>query len=135
MFPVSPNTALGLTAVGALGVCWEFIRPGTVIPGVTGSLLVVFGCNGLWRYPLDWRGAALAMTAFALFGLEARYRWRSAPGVAGAAALAVGTRILVIEPQIQWVAAIAVAIPFSGLMSFLLTVAWRARVNKRSTIF
>lgn len=124
-----------LIAAGALGICLEFIRPGMVIPGVVGCLLVTFGVWSLWHYPLEWRGAALAAGAFTLFGVEARYRLRGVAAAAGAVALMAGIRSLVVEPRIHWLAATAVAIPFSGLTSLLLAIAWRARVNKRTTIF
>ena len=134
MFQISPDWALALVAGGALGLCWEFIRPGSVLPAVAGCLLLTWGFWTLGQYPLDWRGIALALAAFSLIGLEARYRLRGVAALGGAVALAAGLRNVVVAPKIHWVAAAPVAAAFSALMSFLLSIAWRARANKR-TIF
>lgn len=71
-----------LIAFGWSGILWEFVRPGGVLPGVAGGIILLLGLS----------------------------------------------RLLPVHP---WIA-IAVSLPFVVAAAWLLTVAWRARRNKRS---
>lgn len=68
--------------LGWTGILWEFVRPGGVIPGAAGGVLLLFGLS----------------------------------------------RMLPAHPGI----ALATNIPFIVVASWLLTIAWKARKNKRS---
>ena len=54
MFVFSPTLALVFLAGGTLLLVWEFLRPGRIIPGITGALLLAFGCHSLWARHVDW---------------------------------------------------------------------------------
>ena len=131
-FSVTPLIALSMIAGGVLLVYLEFARPGLVIPAVTGCLLVAFGLRGLWRYPLDWRGATLIATGAGLLAIRGL---RGAFAVPGTAAVTTGLRLLVIDPAVGWSAAMLIGLPLSGLTAFLFAATWRARINKRIRIF
>ena len=77
-----PNRGLALVVAGILGICLEFLRPGLVIPGVTGSVLLVLGFHSLLMFPLrdvDPRAAGIALSLLMLLAgwlLPIAYRAR-----------------------------------------------------------
>lgn len=46
---LNPNIALLVAAIGLLGIYVEFCRPGKVIPGVTGGVLLLTGIASIVR--------------------------------------------------------------------------------------
>ena len=133
----NPNIALALLIAGALGIYAECIMPGRIVPGVVGGILLLLGLSEIRFLPINWLGAALIALALALFPLEVKFASRGMLGLAGAVALVLGARMLVgspsAEPRIHWSTALALGAPFSGVTVYLLTIAARARRNKRET--
>src|SRR5690242_9910591 len=132
-----PNIALVLLVIGALGIYVEFSSPGLILPGVAGAILALLGLSALSVLPINWLGAALIGLAFALFLLEVKVTSHGILAAGGAVALVLGAVMLVDSPvpelRIHWVTAISVALPFSFITVFLLTIAMRARRNKVET--
>src|SRR5450432_2245225 len=132
-----PNIALILLVIGALGIYVEFSSPGLIAPGVLGSILVLLGLSALSVLPINWLGAALMLLAFTLFVLEVKFTSHGILGVGGAVCLVLGAVMLIDSPapemRIHWSTAIGLALPFSAITVFLLSLAWRARQNKVET--
>jgi membrane-bound serine protease (ClpP class) len=132
-----PNIALILLVLGALGIYVEFSSPGLIAPGVVGAILVLLGLSAISVLPINWLGAALLLLAFVLFALEVKIASHGILGAGGALAMVLGAVMLidtnVPELRIQWSTAIALALPFSAITVFLLTIAVRARRNKVET--
>jgi membrane-bound serine protease (ClpP class) len=132
-----PNIALVLLVIGALGIYVEFSSPGLIAPGVLGSILVLLGLSALSVLPINWLGAALMLLAFTLFVLEVKFASHGILGVGGALSLVLGAVMLIDSPapemRIHWATAIGLALPFSAITVFLLSLAWRARQNKVET--
>ena len=132
-----PNIALVLLVVGALCIYVEFSSPGMVAPGVAGSILVLLGLSALSVLPINWLGAALLILAFVLFALEAKFAAHGVLGVGGAVAMVLGAVMLINSPlpemRIHWLTAISLALPFSAITMFLLSLAVRARRGKVET--
>ena len=132
-----PNIALILLVIGALGIYVEFSSPGLVAPGVLGSILVLLGLSALSVLPINWLGAALMLLAFTLFILEVKFTSHGVLGVGGAISLVLGAVMLINSPspemRIHWSTAISLALPFSAITIFLLSLAWKARQNKVET--
>ena len=84
--------------------------------------------------PINWLGAALLLLAFTLFVLEAKFATHGVLGVGGAVSMVLGAVMLVDSPlpemRIHWGTAIALALPFSAITMFLLSLVVRARRNK-----
>jgi membrane-bound serine protease (ClpP class) len=95
------------------------------------------GLSALSVLPINWLGAALIGLAFALFLLEVKVTSHGILAAGGAVALVLGAVMLVDSPvpelRIRWLTAIALALPFSAITVFLLTIAMRARRNKVET--
>jgi membrane-bound ClpP family serine protease len=66
----SPDAAVLLLTVGLLLVCVELNRPGWIVPGGVGLLLLLFAVASLLRLDLSLAGAALLATAAALLLLD-----------------------------------------------------------------
>jgi len=132
-----PNIALVLLVIGALGIYVEFSSPGLILPVVAGAILALLGLSALSVLPINWLGAALIGLAFALFLLEVKVTSHGILAAGGAVALVLGAVMLVDSPvpelRIRWLTAIALALPFSAITVFLLTIAMRARRNKVET--
>lgn len=137
---LSPNVAVVLLLLGVCGIYAEFLLPGTVLPGVAGSLLALFGVWSLRPYPLQWRSAAWVLAAVLLTLAQAssftaaRRKARAVLACAAAVCLAAGEMTLIgpnaaragIHPGL----ALATATPFALITSFLFSMAIRARRNK-----
>ena len=79
------------------------------------------------RLPINWLGAALLVLAFTLFVLEVKFTSHGVLGLGGALAMVLGAVMLIESPvpelRIHWTTALAVALPFSAITVFLLTIA------------
>ncbi len=132
-----PNIALVLLVIGALGIYVEFTSPGLIAPGVLGGIMVLLGLSAMSVLPINWLGAALLALAFTLFVLEVKFTSHGILGAGGALAMVLGAVMLIDSPapefRIHWSTALAVALPFSAITMFLLTIAARARRNKVET--
>jgi membrane-bound serine protease (ClpP class) len=87
--------------------------------------------------PISWLGASLLLLAFGLFILEAKFATHGILGVGGAVSMVLGAVMLVDSPlpemRVHWGTAVALALPFSAITVFLLSLALRARRNKVET--
>ncbi|MBZ5576506.1 MAG: nodulation protein NfeD [Acidobacteriia bacterium] len=132
-----PNIALILLVLGALGIYVEFSSPGLIAPGVVGAIMVLLGLSALSVLPINWLGAALLLLAFTLFVLEAHFTSHGVLGIGGAIAMVLGAVMLVNAPipemRIRWTTALGLALPFSLITVFLLSLVVRARQNKVAT--
>ena len=132
-----PNLALILLVLGALGLYIEFSHPGMIAPGVFGAIMLVVGLSALSVLPINWGGAALIVLALVLFVLEAKFATHGVLTAAGALAMVLGAVMLVDSPapelRIHLSTALAVALPFALVTSFLVTLAVRARRTKVET--
>lgn len=132
-----PNIALVLLVFGALCIYVEFSSPGMIAPGVVGAILVLLGLSAISVLPINWLGAALLLLAFALFVLEAKFASHGVLGTGGAVAMVLGAVMLIDSPwpemRVHWGTAIALAVPFSAITVFLLSLVVRARRNKVET--
>lgn len=129
-----PNIALILLVVGALAIYVEFQAPGMIAPGVIGAILVLLGLAAMSVLPINWLGAALILAGFTMFALEVKFAAHGVLGVGGSVALVLGAVMLIDSPipemRIHWSTAIGLALPFSAITVFLLSLAVRARRNK-----
>jgi len=132
-----PNIALVMLVIGALCIYVEFSAPGLILPGVVGAILALLGLSALSVLPINWLGAALILLAFGMFLLEVKVTSHGILGAGGAVALVLGAVMLIDtsipELRVRWSTAIALALPFSAITVFLLTIAMRARRNKVET--
>jgi membrane-bound serine protease (ClpP class) len=129
-----PNIALILLVIGALGIYVEFQSPGLVAPGVVGAILVLLGLAAISVLPINWLGAALLLLSFTLFALEVKFATHGVLGIGGAVSMVLGAVMLINSPvpemRIHWSTAVGLALPFSAITMFLLSLAVKAKRNK-----
>jgi membrane-bound serine protease (ClpP class) len=131
-----PNLAFILLVLGGVGLYVEFSSPGLVLPGVLGAIFALLGLAALSVLPISWLGAALILLALALFILEAKFTSYGVLGVGGAIAMVLGAMLLIEGPpevRISLSTALAVGIPFAGIVVFLTTLVIRAHGSKVET--
>ena len=126
-----PNVAFILMLVGIYGLIFEFISPGTMVPGVIGAICLVVAAYALNFLPINYAGAGLVLLGALLMLAEAHIGAFGAIGVAGIAAFVIGA-IMMFPTQVPgfalspWVIAQAVGVA-TGLFALVLGVMVRSR--------
>lgn len=124
---LGPNVASVLTVFGLLAIYWELIRPGRIYPGTIGAAAVLAGGYFLWRLGPTAYGLKLLAAAGIFFVVEACWSTRLLAGVAGTAALILGSGELHIAAYL----ALPLGMAFGAVTIWLSAGAKRARRNKR----
>ncbi len=134
---MSGDAALGLVTAGALLIFVECNRPGRVLPGACGLLLLLMGVNSL-RMLGGWSGGLLALgvAGVILIGLM---RWRlllGVPGVLGTALLTFALGLLsrhsggALGGGVAMACGLLLGVTSSALM-MIAGRAWRAKAGHR----
>lgn len=129
---LSGTASFVVLMAGVLGTYCEFLRPGTVVPLVLGStLLVIGGWNLVHCCPPSSLSALLVATAVLLWMLEL---WRStyflAPSAATAAFILGTVQLCGDHASMSRPTVVTVASGMSLLTSYLAYVGRRAKHNK-----
>jgi len=126
-----PNITYLLLGLGWLGLLFELMHPGAVLPGVVGAISLVLSLYGLSVLPVNFAGLALIVLAVVFFVLEIKITSYGMLTVAGVTCLAVGSLMLFKSPEPALrvsVELIALVSTFSLLVvGFLVFMALRAR--------
>lgn len=126
-----PNITYILLTLGFLGLYFELMNPGAILPGVVGGICLILAFFGLSVLPVNYAGVALIFLAVVLFIAEIKITSYGMLTVAGVISLVLGSLMLFKTPEpalrvsLELIAALAV---FSlGVVGFLLMMALRAR--------
>ncbi|MGZ4814905.1 MAG: NfeD family protein [Terriglobales bacterium] len=134
---MDPNIAFIILAIGLLAVYFEFNHPGAIIPGVVGAFFVVLAVFSLNILPVRYAALGLILMAFVFFALEAKFTSHGALTIAGIASLTIGALLLIDAPipemRVHLWTALAVSIPLGVITAFLMSIALKARRNKRAS--
>jgi membrane-bound serine protease (ClpP class) len=130
-----PNMALIFMMIGIYGLIFEFMNPGTMVPGTIGAICLLLGLYSLAVLPVSYAGAGLMFLGLALIVAEMFAPSFGILGLGGAAAFVLGATILfdpavpgmgISWPVIGGVAAAAVILAL--LVSYLAVGSSRRRV-------
>lgn len=132
-----PNIAFMLVTLGALGLIYEMMNPGVVLPGVMGIISFILGLFAMNVLPIDYTGLALMLTGIALMIGEAFAPAFGALGIGGAISFAVGATMLIdsADPNFgidPWLIG-ATTVTSLGFLSILIAVTVRAQRNPTMT--
>ncbi|GAP36153.1 NfeD family protein [Piscinibacter sakaiensis] len=105
-----PNVALLLLTIGVYGLLFEFLAPGSGVPGVVGALSLLLGLYALSVLPLDLAGVALLLLGLALLVAEGFAPSFGVLGLGGALAFMLGAALLVDDPS----PVLAVSLPLAA---------------------
>jgi membrane-bound serine protease (ClpP class) len=89
-----PNIALILLMVGVYGLIFEFLTPGTMLPGTIGGICLLLGLYALALLPVSYAGVGLIVLGAGLTVAEAHSPSFGALGIGGGMALILGATIL-----------------------------------------
>lgn len=89
-----PNIALILMMIGIYGLIFEFLTPGTFVPGTVGAICLLLGLYALALLPVSFAGLALILLGVGLTVAEAHSPSFGALGISGGLALVLGATIL-----------------------------------------
>ncbi|MCC6391635.1 MAG: hypothetical protein IT167_13630 [Bryobacterales bacterium] len=123
-----PNAAYALIILGLLAGYLELIRPGLIVPGVCGAVMVMLGIARLAEQGLEPAGVVMVVAGGLCTAAGARVGWPAT--VAAALLVSLGARHLVSGPRITWAAAVGLSAPFIWITAWLAAIAMRARWNK-----
>ncbi|WEX73788.1 nodulation protein NfeD [Sinorhizobium numidicum] len=130
-----PNVALLLMIVGIYGLIFEFLTPGTVVPGTVGGICLLLGLYALAVLPVSYAGLALILLGAGLLVAEAHAPSFGVLGLGGGVALVLGAAILfdtdIPGLQVSWPVLSGVAI---ASLAFSLLVARLAFVSRRHEV-
>ncbi len=90
-----PNIASILIMLGMAGLLIEFYKPGAIVPGVMGAILLLIGVIGASTLPINAGGVALLILGVGLAVTEFFYTSHGILGVAGAISFGIGALLLV----------------------------------------
>ncbi|MBW7966020.1 nodulation protein NfeD [Bradyrhizobium sp. BR 10261] len=125
-----PNVAFILLMVGIYGLIFEFMSPGTVAPGVIGTICLLLGLYALNMLPINYAGLGLMLLGIALLAIEA-FNPTVVIGLGGVVAFVLGAIMLVrVESssyRLSWSVIAVVAAIFAGFVLVVLGAVRRAR--------
>lgn len=128
-----PNIAYILFGLGWLGLLFELMHPGAILPGVVGAVCLILGFYGLSVLPVNYAGLGLIVLAIIFFILEIKVTSYGMLTVAGVISLVLGSVMLFKTPEPALrvsVELIAMLAAFSLLVvGFLAYMAFRAYRN------
>ncbi|MBX5187616.1 nodulation protein NfeD [Rhizobium sp. NZLR3b] len=119
-----PNIAIILMMVGIYGLIFEFLAPGTMLPGTIGGICLLLGLYALALLPVSFAGLGLIFLGVGLTVAEAHSPSFGAFGIGGGVAVILGATILFDTdiPGLEVSRALLGAIAFAAL-AFSLVVA------------
>jgi len=89
-----PNIAIILMMVGIYGLIFEFLAPGTMLPGTIGGICLLLGLYALALLPVSFAGLGLVVLGVGLTVAEMHSPSFGALGVGGGVAMILGATIL-----------------------------------------
>lgn len=126
-----PNIASMLLVLGFLGLYFELMNPGAILPGVVGAICLILGFFALSVLPVDYAGLALILLAVVLFIAEVKITSYGLLAVGGVISLVLGLTMLFKTPEpalrvsLEFIAILAV---FSlAVVGFLAVMTLRVR--------
>ena len=90
----NPNVALIFMMVGVYGLIFEFMNPGTLVPGTIGGISLILGLYSLAVLPVSYAGVGLLILGLILMVAEAFAPSFGILGIGGAIAFVLGAAIL-----------------------------------------
>ena len=89
-----PSVALILMMIGIYGLFFEFVNPGTAVPGVLGGICLLLGLYALQLLPVNYAGVALILLGIAFMVAEAFLPTFGVIGFGGIVSFVAGAVIL-----------------------------------------
>jgi len=132
-----PNIAYILLSLGFLGIYFELMNPGSILPGVVGGICLILAFFSLSVLPVNYAGVALILLAIVLFIAEIKVPSYGMLTVGGVVSLALGGLMLFKSPlpalRVSLELVFGVALLAALVVGFLMRLALRAQRSKVRT--
>lgn len=126
-----PNIAMILLTLGGLGLYFELMNPGAVLPGVVGGICLILGFFALSVLPVSYAGLALLLLAMLLFIAEIKIVSHGVLAIGGTVSLVLGALMLFKTPEpalrVSMEVIVSLALFSLATVGFLTFMALRAR--------
>lgn len=90
-----PNIALLLMMIGVYGLLFEFMNPGSFLPGTLGTICLLTGLYAFAALPVSYAGLALLLVGIGMMIAEAFLYSHGILGIGGVVAFALGASMLI----------------------------------------
>lgn len=128
---VQPDIAMILLTLGGLGLTFELMTPGAILPGVVGGICLILAFFALSVLPVDYAGVALLILALILYIAEIKVVSHGVLGIGGTIALVLGALMLFKSPEPAMRVSLEVVVSLAAfavaVVGFLMFMAIRAR--------
>lgn len=126
-----PNIAFILLSLGGLGLYFELMNPGAILPGVVGAICLILAFFSMSVLPVNYAGLALLLLALVLFIAEIKVVSHGLLTVGGVTAMVLGALMLfkTAEPALRVSLEViaSLAITSVALVGFLMFMVHKAR--------
>lgn len=130
----NPNVAIVLMMLGVYGLVFEFMNPGSFLPGTLGAICLLTGLYAFAALPVNYAGLALILLGIGMLVAEAFLFSHGILGTGGVVAFALGASILVDadapEFQISWSLIAGITVASAALILLIVRTALGARHRK-----
>ncbi|HTH28171.1 MAG TPA: nodulation protein NfeD [Sphingobium sp.] len=127
----NPNVAILLMMVGIYGLIFEFMNPGSFLPGTLGAICLLTGLYAFAALPVNYAGMALIMLGIGMLVAEGFLFSHGILGTGGVVAFALGASILVDadtpEFRISWSVIAGITVASAALIILIVRTALVAR--------
>ncbi len=134
---INPNVAAVLMMIGMAGIMLELYNPGTIVPGVAGSISLILAWYALDVLPLNYAGLFLIVISVIMFLLEIKVPSYGILTIGGVLSLSIGLVMLVDSPipelQVSWQVIVSIVVLTTLFFVFALGFAIKAQKSKPST--
>jgi membrane-bound serine protease (ClpP class) len=134
---INPNVAAVLMMIGLAGIMLELYNPGTIVPGVAGSICLILAWYAMDVLPLNYAGLALIIISVIMFILEVNIPSYGILSIGGVVSLVFGLILLIDSPipelQISWQVIVFLVISTALFFTFALGFAIKAQKKKPIT--
>lgn len=131
-----PNVALLLMMIGVYGLIFEFMNPGSFLPGTLGAIGLLTGLYGLAALPVDYAGLALILVGIGMMVGEAFLFSHGILGVGGVVAFALGASMLIDaeSPEFRISPALIAAVAVGSILYLLLVIRTALGARRRKIV-
>jgi membrane-bound serine protease (ClpP class) len=91
----NPNIAYILLMLGIYGIFFELSNPGSIFPGVVGSIFLILAFFALQTLPINYAGLLLILLAIVLFILETQIPSHGILTIGGVISMGLGSMMLI----------------------------------------
>ncbi len=131
-----PGVALILMMIGIYGLIFEFMNPGFVAPGVVGGICLLLALYAFQLLPINYAGLGLILLGIAFIVAEAFLPSFGALGIGGAAALVIGSVILIEPGAVDYAMPLSftITLALASAAIVFLTVTMAAKARRRPVV-